>query len=47
MDFAGLDDVAVLRESRNADSEGIQSGQISVEDVPQHPRLQITSAAQG
>ena len=35
MDFAGLDDVAVLRESRNADSEGTQSGQISIEDVPQ------------
>lgn len=35
MDFVGLDDVAVLRELRNADSEDTKSGQIGMDDVPQ------------
>ena len=35
MVFAELDDVAVLRESRNVDAQGTKSGQISIDDVPQ------------
>lgn len=35
MDFAEVDEAAELRESRNVDSQGTKSGQISIEDVPQ------------